>query len=415
MTRRSSRALLIVLTVVFLSACGGGSKPAEPNWLVEDAPYTNTLAVLDDGTQLAIAIPNVQLRNSTGQILPEPMLPQGTPQYAIAQRDQFILYGRNDNDIWRVTLNASGEITSDTVLYSGSNIIGLFRLKLSGNDIVIHWNDDGQVGWYSETLGQSGLSPAADATLRYTFSPSQHLFYVDNSSTELVEVALSSGLEISRTPVDSAFLGAGSLYVNDGFAVATVVTELHDGVDLVVQNRNTLEIHNYRSLGGFGTFDLRPIGQDGSGNIYYYYYAAYAHSGFGAGPHIRAISESEPKAWEYDLAGGNLWNNRLSTKTQESGLQILYVDSTSPITPDFIEHRYTSYYVALDSTGTELTSFYLQPHRTQYITMGLALGQTITLETGYLGRAFDTDASGLVYIYGQVGITTPLVNFAGQY
>lgn len=415
MTRRLQSAFCMIFLATFLTACGGGSKPAEPNWLIEDAPFTSKLAVLDDGTQLALSSGEAHLRDSNGIAQSDPVLPRGIPQFAVALHNQFLLYGKTDNDVWRVTLDANGIITSDAVVYSGSDISSLMRLKQSGDDLLLSWNDDGLVGWYSESLNQSGLYAAAQAAQRHTFTPDQHLFYVDNTTTELVEVALSSGLEISRAPVDTAFLGAGSLYVNDGFAVASVVTELHDGVDLVVQNRLTQEVQNIRSLGEFGTFDLSLIGQDGSGNIYYHYYAAFAHSGFSAGPHIAAISNTSASAWEYRLEGGNLWSNRIVAKTREDGLQVMYIDRTSPITQNFIEYRYTTRYVELDSTGSELAAFYLPTHRTQYITLGLGLGQTITLETGYLGRVFDTDANGLVYIYGQIGFTDPLENFAGQY
>ena len=415
MTRRSSRAIFIVLMLSVLGACGGGSKPAEPNWLMEDAIQTNTLAVLNDGTQLSVNDSGSQLRSSNGTTLAAPTLPRGNPDYAVAQQDQFILYGISGNDLWRTTLSSTGLITSDSIVYSGSDITEPLHLQQTGNDILLYWNDSGQVGWYPEALGLSDLHPTADAGMRYSFTPNQRFFFVDNDSSELVEVALGSGLELSRSPVDPAFLGAGSLFVNDGFAVATEATDLHESVDLVLQNRETNVVERIQSLGEFGPLNLQPIGQDGSGNIYYYYYAGYAHAGFSPGVHIRAISNSDSTAWDFDIADGEPMAGRIYPQLKNDGLQFMYVDTTKPITTDWIEFRYTTHFVELGSDGSEITAFYLQPHRTQYLTIGLGAGQTITLENGYIGAAFGTDASGSVYIHGRIGFDADATAFAAQY
>ena len=409
-----TRLLAVILCTLFLSACGGGS-PAQPTWLNDDAGLTSSVTVLDDGTQLVKDTTEMYLRASTGERITTVSLPRGAFSVALSKGDHFALYGITGGDVWRSTLSASGVVDSDNVIYSGTDLPLSPSLKQFGSTAILYWRDGDLFTWYSENDLSGGQYPQPVTDLTYTLTPDQHFWYVDPATTELVETDLNTFTELSRTPLDPEFQQIGRLYVNDGFAVGTLATDLHSGVDLIMQDRANQSISYARSFGGFGTFKLNMLGQDAQGNIYYYYFAAVAHSGFSTGMHVRAISNTNPEAWDYKIASSEPFTTPIRVHTLDSGLQMTHIGESTSLVSFGFERTSTSYYTHLAADKTVVDSFFLQPHSVLLPPGNASYPQL--QELGYLVDRFATTASGVVYIYGRTGYstTTPTTYFAAQY
>ena len=409
-----TRCLAVILCTLFLSACGGGS-PTQPTWLNDDANYTTSVTVLDDGTQLVKGSSEIYLRAGSGERIGAVTLPRGPFQIALPQGDHFVVYGITGQDVWRSTLNTAGVVESDSVIYSGTDLPLFPSLKQFGSIAFIHWQDGDLFTWYSENDLNGGQYPQPVTGLTYTVTPDQHFWYVDPATTELVETDLTTLTELNREPLDPEFLQIGRLYVNAGYAVGSLGTDLHTGVDLIIQNRADQSVNLVRSLGGYGTFDLNMLGQDAQGNIYYYYFAALAHSGFSTGMRVRAISNSNPEAWDYKIASTAPSKSSIQTQTQDSGLQMTHIGQSTSVVSLGLERKSTSYYTHLAADMTVVDSFFLQPHRVFLLPGNASYPQL--KELGYLADQFATTAAGAVYIYGRTGYstTTPTTHFAAQY
>jgi len=407
----------VFVATCLLVACRSDA-PATPDWLLTDGAWTSHLAVLDDGTQLATGTGDkAWLRAASGNLLSNLTLPYGSAQIVLAEQDHFLLFGESGNSIWRVSLDVNGAVQSNEILYSGSSLSLPLQLQQWGNRFVLHWLDDGKFTWYSPQSQQVLQYPVELGTSAHSMTADLHLWYIDSATTELVEVDASSLQELQREAVDGGFLNSVRLYVNDNFVVGAQASAVHEGVDLLVQHRLNGDTSTIGSLGGYGTFHQNLLGQDGQGNIYYYYFAALPHSGFAIGMHVRCISPTQLAAWEYRIASGVPDTNSVRARPLDTGVQLIYTGVTTDVDINqSLTRSYTSYYRQLNGLGVALESFYLQPHRVQ---LGIGLGGTYEslLQTGYLAQHFGTDSNSVVYIHGKTGaaVNTTSQYFAGAF
>lgn len=395
--------LAAVVFCLLLNACADNTPPTEAIWLADDTDYIKDLAITADGTQLAITESGPELRNSDGLRLADPDLDSLTPQLVVGNDNEFLAFGVDDQTVWLARLTNTGSLSYLQQIYTASDMQSSLMLTQFDNETVVHWVDAGSPAWYSIPLASSFHYPLANAEHRYSFGPGYRFYYVDNSSQQLVTVDMSTLAETGRSPVDSDFLGTGKLAVNERYAVATVATELHEGTDLTLQNRTDGSVLKVASDGGFGKHFQGLLGQDQAGTIYYYYYAEFAYQEFGKGMHIRAISTTEPLAWEQQVRGGPPLAERVYYKSLSSGIQLMYVDQTNPYSWEYVESHNRTRFVQLNGAGSVQDQFHMTAHILGKATAPSAWPIERLLQEGYLGEAFATNTAGQVMIYGRTG------------
>ena len=407
---------LFLLLFFSLTLGGCGASSVKLKWEDKTAPDTYKLAVLDNGTQLALAydVSNVA-RDKDGNVIGAVSLPRDGVRHILSLGNQFALYGVSGNDIWRIIIDSNLQVVSDTTLYTATGTLSLLELQHFGAAATLYWKDSGRFTYFIEGQPGVGQLSAAQSVARRAIDPANHYWYVDATSPapELVELDLTSATELSRSPLPEEFASVLQLQVNQGFVVGTRRNTTTDFLELLVLNRATGTVSLFASQGGFGSFALNLMGQDGQGNIYYNYLASFAHSGFSIGLHVRVISNTQINAWDYKL-GTTAIDGYANIVPLPSGIRMLYQASYVTGITNPLHRKIYSNYIELAANGVAVRRFALKPvEEDEWLPYG-GITQTAS---GYHARHHGADAAGNVYLYGTFEALAPVDRYylAGMY